>query len=763
MNTYSKIVLTTLPLVLFFLFATVGTTYYFSRTALIDLGETWLDTRLSEAIDIAKAQESMLHEYGLEQITASITKAKLDAVTEISSIKVGEQGYIFAVDNKGTIIFHPNKYLVDTDVSSERWFQQLISSTDRLVLDMNGQKNLARFQAFKRWEWFILAVDPMEEVYGVTNRMKPYLVSLGIFAGVIISLALMVLTRRLTRPLEELVRGAEQIGRGNLDTRIPVHGKDEFGHLAGEFNQMAFRLQETLTAMRYSEEHFRALIENTNDLIWILDAQGNFNYISPSTQRILGYSPQELLGMNVFDFVHPDEQTALSQRFKLRVQSLVKAQPTEHRFRHREDYWCTLESITKNLLDHPAIEGVVVNSRNISQRKRVEEALRQSHQELEHRVEERTSELLVLNKALNTEVLMRKEKETQLEKANQTKSDFLANVSHEIRTPLNAVIGFSELLSTKISDKLQSGYLNAITIAGKKLLSLINDILDVSKLEAKKLKLHLVPVSLDSLFNEIHHLFNIKFQEKSLEFTAQIDPALPEVLCLDELRFRQILINLVDNAIKFTDTGHIRMIARPQPLQDGPERFVHLLVQIEDTGIGIQPDKTDIIFESFQQESAGTSRKFGGTGLGLSICKQLITLMGGTISVTSTPGEGSRFDLSLPKIKISEQMPGQTAKNPINPAQTMPPLLDKNLTPEIKTRLKETILPQLPQLQEGMKISDIQKIAEEIITMGSQYQITAFKNFGRELFHHTESFDIENIRFFLKQLAKALEAMDKPS
>jgi signal transduction histidine kinase len=414
-------------------------------------------------------------------------------------------------------------------------------------------------------------------------------------------------------------------------------------------------------------------------------------------------------------------------------------------------------------LDHPAIEGVVVNSRNISQRKRVEEALRQSHQELEHRVKERTSELLVLNKALNAEVLMRKEKETQLEKANQTKSDFLANVSHEIRTPLNAVIGFSELLSTKISDKLQSGYLNAITIAGKKLLSLINDILDVSKLEAKKLKLHPVPVSLDSLFNEIHHLFNIKFQEKSLEFTAQIDPALPEVLCLDELRFRQILINLVDNAIKFTDTGHIRMIARPQPLQDGPERFVHLLVQIEDTGIGIQPDKTDIIFESFQQESAGTSRKFGGTGLGLSICKQLITLMGGTISVTSTPGEGSRFDLSLPKVEISEQMPGQTAKNPINPAQTMPPLLDKNLTPEIKTRLKETILPQLPQLQEGMKISDIQKIAEEIITMGSQYQITAFKNFGRELFHHTQSFDIENIRFSLKQLAKALEAMDTPS
>lgn len=761
MNTYSKILLTTLPLVLFFLFATVGTTYYFSRTALIDLGETWLDTRLSEAMDITSAQENMLHEYGLEQITASITKAKLDTATEISSIGVGKQGYIFAVDNKGTIIFHPNKYLVDTDVSSEKWFEQLVSNAGRLILNMEGKESLARFQVFKQWEWFILAVDPMEEVYGVTNRMKPYLFSLGIFAAVIISLALMFLTRRLTRPLDELVRGAEQIGRGNLDTRIPVHGKDEFGHLAGEFNQMAFRLQETLTAMQYREEHFRALIENANDLIWIMDAKGTFTYASPSTQRILGYSPEEFIGVNAFDFVHPEDKKALSHRFNLRTESIVTSQPTEHRFRHKEDYWCTLESISKNLLDHPSIKGMVINARNISQRKRVEQALQRSHQELENRVEERTNELLVLNKALNTEILNRKEKETQLEKANQTKSDFLANVSHEIRTPLNSVIGFSELLSTKISDKQQSGYLSAITIAGKNLLSLINGILDLSKMEAKKLKLNRVPVSLDLLFNEIHHLFNIKLQEKSLEFTAEIDPGLPEFLFLDDLRFRQVLINLIDNAIKFTDTGQIRMIAQTKPLQNKKEGFVHLLVQIEDTGIGIQPDKTDIIFESFQQESAGTSRKFGGTGLGLSICKQLITLMGGDISVTSTPGKGSRFELSLPKVEISKQRSGQTTKNFIDLNKINSSILNKTLTPEIKTRLREQILPQLPQLQEGMKISDVQKIAEKIITMGSQYQNAEFEEFGRELFHHTESFDIENIRFSLKQLAKAMEDMAK--
>ncbi len=760
MNTYTKILLTTLPLVIFFIFATAGTTYHFSRKALIDLGETWLDTRLSEAMDIARTQEKMLHEYGLEKIAASIAKAKLDAATEIAVIGVGKQGYIFAVDTTGVIIFHPNKYLIDTDVSSEKWFTQMGSDSGRLVLDMDGKKSLARFESFKEWEWFILAVDPMEEVYGIANRMKPYLFSLVIFAAIVISLALMLLTRRLTRPLEGLVQGAEKIGKGNLDTRIPIHTRDEFGHLAKGFNQMAFRLQETLTAMKYSEEHFRSLIENSSDLIWILDAQGNFIFISPSIRRILGYSPEELMGVNAFDLIHPEDKTLLLQRFKLRIKGIVQAQPTEHRFRHKDDYWCTLESVSKNLLEHPAIKGVVINARNITKRKLAEKALKQSHLELEKRVEERTSELLVMNKALNSEILIRKEKEIELEKANQAKSDFLANVSHEIRTPLNSVIGFSELLSTMISEKQQSSYLNAITTAGKNLLSLINSILDLSKMEAKKLKIHRNPVSLDVLFKETHRLFNVKLQEKSLEFISEIDTNLPDFLFLDYLRLGQVLTNLIDNAIKFTRTGHVRLIAKTLNPQNQNANFIYLVIQIEDTGIGIQKDKTDIIFESFQQESAGTSRKFGGTGLGLSICKQLVNLMGGTISVTSTPEKGSKFEVSLPGVEISQKKPIPKAEKTINLNKINSKVLFKELEPEIKSRLKKQILPRLPKLQEGMKISDIQKIADEIITMANLSQLTEFEKFGKQLFQYTESFDIENISFSLEQLSRDIEKLD---
>jgi PAS domain S-box-containing protein len=782
MNIYTKILLTTLPLVVFFLFATVGTTYHFSKNALVDLGETWLDTRLYEAMEIVRTQNNMLHEYGLEKIAASIAKAKLDAAAQSAVIGVGEQGYIFAVDINGIIIFHPSRDMIGINVYSEKWFNDMNSGEERLMLNMKGKPSLARFEYFKEWEWFILAADPMEEVYGATNRMRPWLYLLVIVASLVISLALMFLTRRLTRPLAQLVQGAEKIGKGELKVRIPILTNDEFSYLAREFNHMASRLQETLTALQYSEEYFRALIENANDLIWVLDTHGNFIYASPSTRRLLGYSPKELLGTNAFDLLHPEDKKALVQRFDLRTQSLAKAQLFEHRSRHKKGYLCTIESISRNLLKHPAINGMVINSRDISERKIAENALKQSHQKLETRVKERTTELLILNKTLNKEIQIRKEKEIELKKANQAKGEFLANVSHEIKTPLNSVIGFSELLSKMTMEKQQVSYLKAITTAGETLLALINDILDLSKIEAGKLTIHKVPVSLEVLFDETHRMFNARLKEKSLEFISEIDRKVPGFLFLDDMRFRQILTNLIDNAVKFTSKGVIRLIAKAQKPRGHAEGFIDLFIQVEDTGIGIPKDKTDIIFESFQQASAGTSRKFGGTGLGLSICKRLINLMGGSIFVTSAVEKGTRFEIYLPDIEISTKKTNEKKTNkkiksamdktrfsekkihvpddhePIQ--QLLEKIMEKNnLDPEFKAGVMDIIMPLLPELQEGMKINDIQKLATIIMEMGSKFQILEFESFGRELFHYTESFDVENISLSLKKLSTSLERL----
>jgi PAS domain S-box-containing protein len=592
MRIYPKILLTILPLVLVLLFAIVGTVYYFSRTALVDLGETWLDTRLSEAMVIVTSQQEMLEKYGLAEIPASIVKAKMDAAEEIANIGVGKMGYMVGITLEGIIVFHRDSRLIDADVSHTDWFREILNQSPRLVMDMDREPALARVAYFAPWEWYVLAVDPMQEIYGVSDRMRPHLYAMGAAAALIISLALMLVTRRLTRPLNDLVRGADKIGRGDLGTRIPIQSEDEFGHLANQFNQMAFQLQETLTALKHSEQHFRALIENASDMIWITDENGHVKYASPSTRRILGYDPESLMGKSIFDDVHPDDRKATRDRFNRRVQNILpEPDPTaEVLYLHKDGSFRTLESISKNMLGHPAVNGMIINVRDITQRKMAEKALMQSHQELEKRVAERTRHLTLLNQALNNEILVRRQKENELKKANQAKSEFLANMSHEIRTPLNSVIGFSEVLYTMVTDARQKNYLQTISTAARHLLALINNILDMSRIEAGKLTIKKTAVSLDTLFQEIHHLFKVKLAGKRLRFHIFLDDTVPDYLFLDEVRIRQVLTNLVDNAIKFTQEGHISLSARAHAKPD-PET-VDLTIQVSDTGMGIPGRQT---------------------------------------------------------------------------------------------------------------------------------------------------------------------------
>ncbi len=419
MNTYAKILTATLPVVFFFLFAMVGTTYYFAQMALTDLAETWLETRLSEAMQIVAAQEGILHEYGLEDVPASIAKAKIDAGRAVSAIEVGQLGFIFAVDAKGTIALHPDRSLIGSDVSGQAWFKEIQQGPGQLTYDSPGGRNLARHDYFVPWKWFVVATDPEAEVYGVANRMRPYVIYLGIVCAIVLATVLMFLTRRLTQPLRSLTAGADRIGRGDLETRIAIQTRDEFGQLAEVFNRMAAQLQETLTALQRREEHFRSIIENASDMVMILDADAVFLYASPSVERILGYIPQNLIGRSAFDFIHPDDGRQMADHFTQRVNSVIPSSPTEFRVRHNNGSWCTLEGVGENLLDHPAVEGFVINARDISSRKRAEVALKKSHQELEQRVVERTTELTLANKRLRQEIEERKYAEEALRSSEE--------------------------------------------------------------------------------------------------------------------------------------------------------------------------------------------------------------------------------------------------------------------------------------------------------------------------------------------------------
>ncbi len=376
MKIYTKILLTTLPLVILSLLSAMGMTYYFSRGALTDLAETLLKARLTEAFKRAAERDEILHKYGLESLAPSVRQARSDAGRAMLAIEIGDKGYIFAVDFKGIVAVHPDKNLVGTDVSQEIWFREITQKrTGHISYSFRGDRHLAICDYFQPWQWHIIATDPESEVYREINRMGPYILLMGVLGPILLAMVLMVVTRRLTAPLRCLETGAKQIGDGDFGTRINVNTGDELGGLSDVFNNMAIQLQTTLTAMQNSEKYFRSIIENVSDIITILDDSGQILYLSPSVEVVLGYPPDRLIGKNIFDFIHPDDAERVLKFFKKRIQIPGVAPPVEFRFPRKEGSWRILEAIGNNQLDDPAVKGIIVYSRDLTNRKQSEEAL----------------------------------------------------------------------------------------------------------------------------------------------------------------------------------------------------------------------------------------------------------------------------------------------------------------------------------------------------------------------------------------------------
>ena len=367
-------------------------------------------------------------------------------------------------------------------------------------------------------------------------------------------------------------------------------------------------------------EKLSIVASETDNAITIFNKNGNMEWINNGFIKLFGFTLQEIIdnkGVNIRDvsnnpFIDKVINDCITQKKSI-------AYDCHNKTKYEKKIW-TRTTLTPIFNDAGNLTKIVAIDSDITKLKETED------------------ELKIAKDAADT--------------ANRFKSEFLANMSHEIRTPMNSIIGFSDLLSRTITDKLQKSYISSVISSGKNLLLLINDILDLSKIEAGKLEIQKEFINPYSFFNEINSIFDLKIKEKGLDFLIDIKKGLPQSLYLADVRVRQILVNLIGNAVKFTNIGYIKLLVDFKKIRK--KKAIDLIVSVEDTGIGIPKKALQKIFEPFIQEEAQSTRRYEGTGLGLSITKRLVGMMNGTITVKSTPGKGSIFQFILHNIEVSD-------------------------------------------------------------------------------------------------------------
>jgi PAS domain S-box-containing protein len=442
---------------------------------------------------------------------------------------------------------------------------------------------------------------------------------LAVAAALLLSGILGFLTfRRIVRPIRGLQREVEAIAGGDYSKEVPfTDARDETGDLAravGVLKEGAMAREQAERRLQETERFFRSVLELAPDGLMVVDEKGLIQLANAQSEELFGYTREELIGQPV-EMLVPDDvrpgHPALREGYHREPSHGARRMGSGRKLsaRRRDGSLFPVE-IGLSPLPARGDEGVrvAVSIRDITMQRKQE-----------------------------AEILAAKQ---QAEEATELKSMFLANMSHEIRTPMNAIIGLSHLaLKTDLTPK-QRDYVGKVHAAGTSLLGIINDILDFSKIEAGKLDLEKTSFRLDEVISTVTTVTAQKANEKGLEFLADVPSSVPQSLLGDPLRLGQILTNLVNNAVKFTERGEIRMKA--ELLEESHER-VHLRFSVSDTGLGMTPEQAARLFQPFTQADMSTTRKHGGTGLGLTICKRLVELMGGQIWLESAPGKGSTF------------------------------------------------------------------------------------------------------------------------
>jgi PAS domain S-box-containing protein len=438
-----------------------------------------------------------------------------------------------------------------------------------------------------------------------------------------------VLSRFVTRPLAVLIESIEQLRADTTDLsrRVPLDSDDEIGTLARAFNGLMQSLQETTVtksqlatayeALKASEAKYRELVSHANVIILRMDIEGKVTYFNEFAERFFGYSAGEILGRNVLGTIVPPRDGDSGRDLRAMILAIA-AEPEKFAENENENmtrdgrrvYVRWANRAVLDALNRPT--GVLCIGHDITEKRLADRELDQHRHHLEELAES----------------------------ASRAKSVFLANMSHELRTPMNAIIGMTNLALRCTSDPKQIDYLGKSLAGAQHLLAVINNILDISRIEADRMTLEERDFSLAQVVDDALGMHWEQAQAKGLRLSCELARDLPGQYCGDALRLRQILINFVNNAIKFSDDGEIRVSGR---LMGQDSHGVLLRLEVADQGIGISPEQQGRLFRAFTQGDDSMTRKYGGTGLGLIISRRIARLMGGDVGVVSSAGSGSTF------------------------------------------------------------------------------------------------------------------------
>ncbi len=537
----------------------------------------------------------------------------------------------------GYLLIAPQYRLVITATDKSRIMQPLpapgiIPEIDRFIqgyegsavfVNPRGEEVLASAKGVPAAAWYVANQLPVNEAFAPISAMQQRMLLATILLTLLAGIFTWWMLRRQLAPMLAAVETLASLSNADQPLQpLPITRQDEIGDLIGSFNRLLETLGNREAALKSREERFQMLFDRASDGILIVSPGGKLIALNESFARIHGYTTQEMQSLSLKDLDTPETFRLLPERIGriLAGESLT----FEVENYHKDGHVFSLEVSASLILadGEPLIQSFV---RDITERKQAEAELEQYRLHLEELVDSRTAELANAKEAA--------------EAANVAKSIFLANMSHEIRTPMNAIIGLTHLLRRARPTPDQAERLGKIDSAANHLLSIINEILDLSKIEAGKLELEQTNFALSAVLDHVRSLISDQARAKGLVIAVDAGNA-PMWLRGDPTRLRQALFNFAGNALKFTKRGSITL--RAIMLHESGDGIL-LRFEVVDTGIGITPEQMAHLFHAFKQADASTTRKYGGTGLGLVITHRLAELMGGEVGADSTPGQGSTF------------------------------------------------------------------------------------------------------------------------